>query len=136
MIRILVCSIAFLLCLTTSFAGGQVPVPNVNDGNALLRECGTALAFSEGEESAVDSKTLERGSDMGQCMGLVIGVWHTHMLMVDDFESQEAFCPPNMISAGQMARIVYTYLQEHPVELHNWDTALILDAFINNYPCR
>ena len=135
MTRMLACVAVIVLCPAVSPTTAQEPIPNVNDGNALLRECGAAVGTAD-NEPITDSDGLSRGSDMGQCMGLVIGVWHTHMLMVDDFGSREAFCPSATITAGQMARIVRKYLQEHPVKLHNWDTVLILDAFIDTYPCR
>ena len=124
-------------------AGAQ-PIPNVNDGQALQRECRTAIdvadngpgadEISDRRDEEVDD--LERGSDMGQCLGLVSGVWHTHMMMVDELGSPEAFCPTESISAGQMARLVDRYLTDHPAELQLWDTMIILRAFVDAYPCR
>ncbi|GEM_PF-6999800 len=130
-----------LVCATETFAQG--PTPNVNDGNALQRECKTALEMNEVEEvgeleeveDEVGAGALGRGSDMGQCLGLVSGVWHTHMMMVDEFDSGSAFCPTNSISAGEMARIVDQYLETHPVEMDQWDTVLVLRAFMLAYPC-
>jgi hypothetical protein len=112
----------------------QGPTPNVNDGDALQRECSTALRAADNNPEA-DRDPVERGSDMGQCLGLVTGVWHTHMMMVDEFDSLSAFCPTASISAGEMAGIVNRYLQTHPGELDQWDTVLILRAFIETYPC-
>ena len=79
---------------------------------------------------------MERGVHMGQCLGLVSAVWHTHKLMVDAFESRQAFCPTAILSAGQMARLVHAYLSVHPDELDRWDTQLILEAYADAYPCR
>ena len=79
---------------------------------------------------------MERGVHMGQCLGLVSAVWHTHKLMVDAFESRQAFCPTAILSAGQMARLVHAYLTVHPDELYRWDTQLILEAYADAYPCR
>lgn len=115
-------------------AVAQGPIPNVNDGSALQRECETALSAID-DVAVPDRDPIERGSDMGQCLGLVSGVWHTHMMMVDEFDSRSAFCPTASISAGEMARLVSRYLQEHPAELDQWDTVLILRAFIMDYPC-
>ena len=120
----------------------QQPIPNVNDGQALQRECRSAIdaadngpATNKGSGTGLDD-LLEWGSDTGQCLGLVSGVWHTHMIMVDEFKSPEAFCPTQSISAGQMARIVDAYLAVHPAELQLWDTVLIMRAFVDEYPCR
>ena len=127
-----------LLYLSVSTLSAQRPIPNVNDGTALQRECGAALNQADnGPVTDPDDDDMERGSDMGQCLGLVTGVWHTHMMMVDDFGSREAFCATQTISAGQMARIVDAYLKERrPAELDMWDTVLILRAYVNEFPCR
>ena len=85
----------------------------------------------------IDPDPVARGVDMGQCLGLVSAVWHTHKLMVDAFfDSREAFCPPGSTSAGQMARLVHAFLTLHPDDLDRWDTELILEAFGDAYPCR
>ena len=125
----------FLLCLLVAAeALAQGPTPNVNDGSALQRECEAALSAID-DDVVPDRDPVERGSDMGQCLGLVTGVWHAHMMMVDEFDSRSAFCPTTSLSAGEMARLVSRYLQEHPAELDQWDTVLILRAFIMDYPC-
>ena len=133
--RAIVAGVA-LLGLAAVPAAAQRPIPNVNDGNALARECGAALNQADGGPVDPDSDEMERGSDMGQCLGLVNGVWHTHMIMVDDFGGREAFCPTETISAGRMARIVDAYLKDNPAELEMWDTVLILRAFVTAFPCR
>jgi len=72
---------------------------------------------------------------MGQCLGLVSAVWHTHALMVDAFVSRAAFCPSGSLSVGQMARLVSACLTQYPDDLGGWDTELILTAFGDAYPC-
>ncbi len=139
-IRALIVLVAFG---SAPVALAQGPTPNVNDGTALQRECETALrAADRGPDSSPDPTAdeeelddVERGYHMGQCLGLVSGVWHTHMLMVDEFAGDIAFCPSRTISTGQMARLVSRYLQVHPGELGEWDTVLILRAFMDAYPC-
>ncbi|MCY4600909.1 MAG: Rap1a/Tai family immunity protein [Acidobacteria bacterium] len=125
-----------LLALAAVPAAAQRPIPNVNDGNALARECGAAINQADGGPVDPEREEMERGSDMGQCLGLVTGVWHTHMIMVDDFGGREAFCATEQVSAGRMARIVDAYLQTHPAELDSWDTVLIMRAFVDAFPCN
>ena len=127
---------ALLLLATAPAAAQQRPIANVNDGHALARECGAAIAQADGGPVDPDRDEMERGSDMGQCLGLVTGVWHTHMIMVDDFGGRDAFCATEVVSAGTMARIVDAYLTEHPGELDLWDTVLIMRAFVDAFPCR
>ncbi len=150
-------ALLLLMCgLTPVGILAQGPTPNVNDGNALQRECTTALRAVDDDPflgrprrlvtrprrgghprwvQPTASNLIGRGSDMGQCLGLVSGVWHTHMMMVDEFDGRSAFCPTASISAGEMARIVNRYLQTHPAELDQWDTVLILRALMTVYPC-
>lgn len=132
------CGLPVVLCVLTmsSPAWAQGPMENVNDGHALLRECGAALEKAAERAARPDEPDVEdAGFDIGQCLGLVSGVWHTHMLMVDEFGGDVAFCPSREISTGQMARIVNAYLEENPDELSNWDTVLIMRAFMASYPC-
>ena len=133
--RAIVAGVA-LLGLAAVPAAAQRPIPDVNDGNALARECGAAISQADGGPVDTEREEMERGSDMGQCLGLVTGVWHTHMIMVDDFGGREAFCATETVSAGRMARIVDAYLNTHPVELESWDTVLILRAFVDAFPCN
>ena len=133
--RTILCALALVFVGTAGHAVGQRPTPNVNDGNALLRECGVALRAAD-DGPVIDPDPVARGVDMGQCLGLVSAVWHTHKLMVDGFDSREAFCPPGSTSAGQMARLVHAFLTLHPDDLDRWDTELILAAFGDAYPCR
>ena len=126
--------LVILALLVVGSAEAQGPTPNVNDGAALLRECGAALRAADGGP-VLEENPVERGVHMGQCLGLVSAVWHTHKLMVDAFGSRQAFCPAGLISAGQMARLVHVYLAERPDDLERGDVELILEAFGESYPC-
>ena len=134
--RTTMCAVACVFLIATSgAAAGQGPTPGLDDGTALLVECGSALRAADGG-AVLEENPVERGVHMGQCLGLVSAVWHTHKLMVDAFESRQAFCPTAILSAGQMARLVHAYLTVHPDELDRWDTQLILEAYADAYPCR
>lgn len=135
--RAIVAGVALLaLAAVPAAAAQERPIPDVNDGNALARECGAAINQADGGPVDLERDEMTRGSDMGQCLGLVNGVWHTHMIMVDDFGAAEAFCATESVSAGRMARIVDAYLKERPAELESWDTVVIMRAFVNAFPCN
>ena len=135
MTRPILCVLALVFVATAGRAAAQLPTPNVDDGNALLRECGAALRAADGGP-VIESNPVERGMQMGQCLGLVSAVWHTHEMMVETFDSRTAFCPSASISAGQMARVVHAFLTLHPDDLGRWDAELILQAFAEAYPCN
>lgn len=130
-------ALCVLLFLSAPALFAQGPSPNVNDGNALQRECDAALQAQADRVSRPDlPDEADPGFDTGQCLGLVSAVWHTHMLMVEEFGGQVAFCPPRTISPGQMARLVTQYLKVHPGELDEWDTVLIMRSYIDYFPCQ
>ena len=135
MTRPILCVLALVFVATAGRAAAQLPTPNVDDGNALLRECGAALRAADGGP-VIESNPVARGMQMGQCLGLVSAVWHTHEMMVEPFDSRTAFCPSASISAGQMARVVHAFLTLHPDDLGRWDAELILQAFAEAYPCN
>ena len=135
MTRPILCVLALVFVATAGRAAAQLPTPNVDDGNALLRECGAALRAADGGP-VIESNPVARGMQMGQCLGLVSAVWHTHEMMVETFDSRTAFCPSASISAGQMARVVHAFLTLHPDDLGRWDAELILQAFTDAYPCN
>ncbi|MEE2612271.1 MAG: Rap1a/Tai family immunity protein [Acidobacteriota bacterium] len=135
MTRSILCVLALVFVATAGRAAAQLPTPNVDDGNALLRECGAALRAADGGP-VIESNPVARGMQMGQCLGLVSAVWHTHEMMVETFDSRTAFCPSASISAGQMARVVHAFLTLHPDDLGRWDAELILQAFADAYPCN
>ena len=135
MTRSILCVLALVFVATAGRAAAQLPTPNVDDGNALLRECGAALRAADGGP-VIESNPVARGMQMGQCLGLVSAVWHTHEMMVETFDSRTAFCPSASISAGQMARVVHAFLTLHPDDLGRWDAELILQAFAEAYPCN
>ena len=135
MTRPILCVLALVFVATAGRAAAQLPTPNVDDGNALLRECGAALRAADGGP-VIESDPVARGIQMGQCLGLVSAVWHTHKMMVETFDSRTAFCPSASISAGQMARVVHAFLTLHPDDLGRWDAELILQAFADAYPCN
>ena len=135
MTRPILCVLALVFIATAGRAAAQLPTPNVDDGNALLRECGAALRAADGGP-VIESNPVARGMQLGQCLGLVSAVWHTHEMMVETFDSRTAFCPSASISAGQMARVVHAFLTLHPDDLGRWDAELILQAFADAYPCN
>ena len=86
MTRPILCVLALVFVATAGRAASQLPTPNVDDGNALLRECGAALRAADGGP-VIESNPVARGMQMGQCLGLVSAVWHTHEMMVEVFNS-------------------------------------------------
>ena len=103
----------FLVALQPTDLGGQDLA--ARDGNALLHFCAMAL-----EPNAAGDKRA------GVCIGIVAAVSD----LADDT------CLPRDRSTGPMVFVVMNYLSEHPEELDERDTTLILKALQDAFPCQ
>ena len=107
----------------------QVPLTGVE----LLNHCGTWLS--------VDELSRVEGFDIAaahvveyvvaaRCWGLVRGVTETARRVPG------ALCAPDTVSFGHAIGVVVRYLNDHPGDLHQRDTTLILRALQDAFPCR
>ena len=90
-----------------------------SDGNALLEYCTN--------DDDVDVTSIYTS---GWCAGFITGVSRAHGAL-----GGGAFCLPDELTTGQSSRVVVKYLEDHPAELHKADTHLVLNAFLEAFPC-
>jgi hypothetical protein len=86
-----------------------------HDGNSLLRLC-----TDDGTSSI--------------CVGYAAGVRDTHISLLnkDDY----LFCMEfGTVPNGQLTKIIVKYLNDHPEKLHLPDRILVLEAYIEAFPC-
>ncbi len=105
--------VLFLVAIQPTDVGGQDLA--ARDGNALLHFCAMALE----PNAAGDGRA-------GVCIGMVAAVSD----LADDA------CLPRDRSTGLMIFVVMNYLSEHPEELNERDTMLILRALQDAFPCQ
>jgi len=91
------------------------------DGNHLLPECRTAIDFAD--HNIVN--TFENGYNTGYCMGLVTGI----------ADGLRVMCVPDDVTYTQMERVVFKYLNDHPNQLHLWESLLVTQALVQAFPC-
>jgi len=111
---------------------------SVDDGNALLKNCNTALNALDGKISATKG---EAAFCAGICFGKIGGVVDAGKIINVFAESrgrnkQDVYCVPDDISTAQATRVVVKYLEEHSEDLHLRDTALIVTALKEAFPCK
>ena len=94
-----------------------------NTGSVLLEECALAI-----ETDTADWDTLE-AYKAGLCNGIVSGVLSTSVFL-------SAVCTPPEVTVRQAGRVVLTYLNDHPEELHESDATLALRALQEAFPCQ
>jgi len=98
------------------------------DGNKLLEQCHSAELF-------IDSKNITNEFDVGSCIGLIMGVRNT-MVLMEKQSSIKVCWPQNGITNKQAIRIVLAYLRKNPEKLHVDETALVMVAYLDAYPCN
>ena len=74
----------------------------------------------------------------GFCFGMMQGITSTNKYYQVTLGKKRAlFCTPEQnIKNGQAARIVLKYLKEHPEKLHENDSVLAIEAFMEAFPCE
>jgi hypothetical protein len=78
---------------------------------------------ANGNDAAVHEDIM----NMGMFAGYVRGV--------EDSMQGYRFCIPPQATFGERAALIESYVQEHPDELHNGATTLIVQALQPAYPC-
>jgi len=94
-----------------------------SDGNRLIVGCHSAVRMLDGEKDI----TQEQYSEVHYCMGLVHGI-------ADVLVAEKRMAAPADMS--QMLRGVDRYLHNHPEELSNRDSILVVDALRGSFPAH
>ena len=101
-------------------------VSATNTGNDLLRQCSV---WKNLDSAAItESNSIEIATSVAYCGGLVYGVWHMTMVMLQLRESKVEFPPEATLD--QVIRIVIQYLETHPERLHETNYLLASTALI------
>ena len=91
-------------------------------GDELLSRCEQALGEQPGPRDTFAASV---------CLSLVRGVFDMTALT-----RNLRVCSPTEVTVIQAVRVVVTYLNDHPEELHERDTRLILRALQDAFPCQ
>ena len=100
------------------------------DGNELLRQCGSAVAFMDDP-----SKYVGKAEEPMFCLGYMQGL--THMSRAYERATRPGFiCLPDTgLSNEQAARVVVKYLRDHPELLHLHELLIVIPALKAAFPC-
>jgi len=103
----------------------SLAVADIYNGNMLLEDCNESM------------KTLDNTSkqvsflNAGTCAGFVLA-----MLEASPTLAPEKLCLPRDVKVGQAIRVVVKFLKDHPEKLHEVSSELVLNAFLQVFPCK
>jgi hypothetical protein len=109
-------------------------------GTELLQNCQSFLAVSKGKET-LNSNAVASGI----CVGYIeaIADFQDYLLIANSTSPQEyqskqgLYCPPPDLTSNQAATVVVNYLSKSPKTTLSIPAAsLVLNAFINAFPCK
>lgn len=102
------------------------------DGNRLLAQCRSAERFMNNTQAVDHGEIL----NAGVCLGMTHGIIEAMTVFSKNSSELNACFPKGGIGVDRGVRIVIKYLEDHPEGLYQPDTALMMLAFLDTYPCR
>jgi hypothetical protein len=104
------------------------------DGYMLLDNCKETIRFLEENKNA---PSLDFSS-VNFCLGFISGVNELHKTFVSSVACFDPplFCSPEPANLEQLVKIVVSFLQEHPNDLHFQGSVLTISALKEAFPCR
>lgn len=88
--------------------------------------------------NSIDDRNPENhsGLDSGICFGTIQGMRNMNSFYAVKLSKKQLFfCVPVKATTGQLSRVIVKYSENNPEILHEPESALILRAFIDAYPC-
>ena len=102
------------------------------DGNRLLAQCRSAERFINKTQAVDHGEILNAGI----CIGMTRGIIEAMTVFSKNSSELNACFPKGGIGVDRGIRIVIKYLEDHPEGLYQPDTALMMLALLDAYPCR
>jgi hypothetical protein len=106
--------------------------PAQADGNEMHTRCRLAIRLYDGERGFMPDESLQAGF----CLGFVRGFIDANL--AHGMAGQlTPMCLPDdgPFDLEQGVRVFWKYLSEHPERLHENETILALEAFVEAFPC-
>jgi hypothetical protein len=115
---------AILLVLSHAYVLGQTE-PVRPDGIGLIKKCHAAVRIFDSERNV----TKDDVADANVCTAMIHGE-------VDILQAFDRVTLPDGSGMEEHVRVLDRYLHNHPEELHERDTFLIMKAMMGAYPYR
>jgi Ssp1 endopeptidase immunity protein Rap1a len=100
---------------------------DVDSGNAYLPHCRAVLGDNPNAKLRIEDYLSQ-----GRCMGVVSAMIGVGNSLAPEYR----YCFPNGVNTGQGIRVVISYLDTNPSQLHYDFRFLVLRAFTAAWPCK
>jgi hypothetical protein len=113
---------AMLALATTAGAAGAAEEKFT--GNSWLPHCKNALVNNKGDDAP----------QQWECLGMVMALRYAMHFTTNNYGP---YCShvPSSVTNGQLIRVVVKYLEDHPKDLNNNFTHLMMKAIAEAWPC-
>jgi hypothetical protein len=112
--------IALIVIFQSSTSYGGTGSGHDYELGCRLLEPGTHLPGSKAE-----------ATKMGECFGAIEAIYMLRRAL----DPSIRFCPPPRVDMGQNVKIVAKYLKDHPEQMSDDFTSLVVRAFDEAWPC-
>ena len=99
------------------------------DGNELDKVCSSLDKPTE-LHNLIDAKNF------GKCFGYIEGFHDSYMLVNTLNATSSIYCFPEQADLGQIRKVVSLYLKNQPEKLHADASILLMNAFVEAFPCK
>ena len=105
------------------------------DGSHLLQMCNNVVKILSGQ--AIDDEvTDEMMFDAGVCIGMIVGISRTLIVLRESADSRPLACLPDKpLTNEQAARMILSHLEANRNKLDQPGAELALSAFREAFPC-
>jgi hypothetical protein len=109
-------------------------------GNQLIKICNEKIEADNGDAWIMCAMYV-RGISEGLVMGIQLEIVKnnpeiTTPALHEKFQAVWSYCAPDNVSSAEAARVVTNFITEHPHDLDNLASALVMGAYINAWPCK
>lgn len=98
------------------------------DGKKLMEECSYVVT------TVINSS--EKLFMHDKCLTFIQAVNETHNAFVKHEKLGPLYCLPYGVTYGQLGKIIYSYLDEHPEDIKQTAASLVLDTLKEAFPCK
>jgi hypothetical protein len=128
------CFIILLMCSPTSVLESKPPSPQVP--RSISETGNDFLYFCKHTDDTDDSRFFAgNGICLGWVQGFTQGITISNEFLQTP-QDKRMTCPPDGVTFGQDARIIYKYISDHPERAHLVTRYLASEALIQAFPCK